>query len=147
MGMSGDGKTPHAIYSEREHGRYESVAFEQRGKDPSGEPLYLKDHSTKGQYLDENQIQEALELPEKKRQLALEVEKNKKDFDQGAVKGDRAQISEDELKAFKEEVDKRPVETSTGFAAQATETESPKVSQEELQSLQQQVEQKNNKEH
>lgn len=146
MGVSGDGKTPHAIYSEREPGRYKPVAFEYRGKDPNDEPMFVKDYSTKTAYLDEKQIQETLDLPEKKRQLVLEAEKNKKDFDQGALKGNGAKISDDELKAFEQEVDKRDVRSNNWFAKQATETESPKVSQEELQSLEQQQEKKNNKE-
>lgn len=146
MGMSGDGKTPHSIYSERDHGRYEHVAFNYRGEDSKGEPIYTKDHSTKVPYLEEAKIQEALDLPEKRRQQALEAEKNKKDFDQGAVKGERSMVSEEELKAYEQQVDKRGAGANNWFAKQGTDTQRPDVSQEELQSLEQQQEQKQNKE-
>jgi len=96
------------VFSERDHGRYDLIRFEERTRDPqTNEPVYAqrRDHGdlfTKDQV--EKHVNKYSEEMEKK-QLAEESKKNQKDFEQAEMKA--PQVPEQEVQRLEQEQEQR----------------------------------------
>lgn len=136
-----------SIFSYRDENKYELVIFKEV-KNPDNSVSYTQDRSLRDTHkFTRDEVDGYLNKHEREQQEIEALKKSEETFQKGKMDSSPKAADAEEVAAIEKKVDERGVAPNHWFARQDTGMERPNVSEEDLQTLEQQQEQTQGKKH
>lgn len=136
-----------SIFSYRDENKYELVIFKEV-KNPDNTVSYTQDRSERDTHkFTRDEVDWYLNKHEREQQEIEALKKNEETFQKGKMDSSPQTADAEEVAAIEKKVEERGVAPNHWLAQQNTGMERPNVSEEELQTLEQQQEQTQGKKH
>ena len=130
-----------SIFSYRDENKYELVIFK-AVKNPDNSVSYTQDRSDRDTHkFTREEVDWYLNKHEREQQESEALKKSEEEFQEAKMGSSSKTANAEEIAAIEKKVDEHGVAPNNWFARQNTGVGQPKVSQEEIQTLEQQQEQ------